>query len=102
MRVDWLPRGAAPHGERLIPAVRAAAVPLFPPSPGQDVAEVDGLLWEVPEPTGPVDLYAWLAGEAGVITTLRRYLVTERGMDRRSVAFMGYWRRGRSEDGRNT
>jgi NADPH-dependent ferric siderophore reductase len=54
-------------------------------------------LWEVPEesPFGP--LYAWLAGEAAVIRTLRRHLVAERGMDRRAVAFMGYWRLGRAE-----
>lgn len=42
-------------------------------------------------------LYAWFAGEAGVIKTLRRHLVTHRGVDRKSVAFMGYWRRGRAE-----
>lgn len=42
-------------------------------------------------------LYVWLAGEAGTITTIRRQLVTELGIDRRSVAFMGYWRRGRAE-----
>ena len=39
-------------------------------------------------------LYAWIAGESGVVTTLRRHLVKELGMDRRQVAFMGYWRRG--------
>ncbi|MFD2353280.1 SIP domain-containing protein [Nonomuraea ferruginea] len=33
-----------------------------------------------------------------MIRTLRRHLVAERGMDRRAVAFMGYWRLGRSED----
>ncbi|NTW42518.1 MAG: siderophore-interacting protein, partial [Cellulomonadaceae bacterium] len=42
-------------------------------------------------------LYAWLAGEAGVIKTLRRHLVTGCGVDRKSVAFMGYWRAGRPE-----
>lgn len=45
----------------------------------------------------PRPMYAWLAGEAAVIRTLRRHLVAERGLDRRSVAFMGYWRMGRSE-----
>jgi NADPH-dependent ferric siderophore reductase len=40
------------------------------------------------------DLYAWIAGEAGVVTALRRHVVREVGMDRREVAFMGYWRRG--------
>jgi NADPH-dependent ferric siderophore reductase len=28
---------------------------------------------------------------------LRRHLVSERGVDRKAVAFMGYWRRGRAE-----
>ena len=42
-------------------------------------------------------LYAWLAGEAGAIKTLRRHLVTTRGVDRRAVAFMGYWRVGKAE-----
>jgi NADPH-dependent ferric siderophore reductase len=40
------------------------------------------------------ELYAWIAGESGVVTGLRRFLVKECGIDRRRVAFMGYWRRG--------
>ncbi|MDP3892553.1 SIP domain-containing protein, partial [Nocardioides sp.] len=39
-------------------------------------------------------LYAWIAGEAGVVTGLRRHLVKELGIDRHQVAFMGYWRQG--------
>ena len=57
----------------------------------------EDILWEVPTPAAPVPLYAWLAGEAGVIRTLRRHLVAERGLDRRAVAFMGYWRLGRAD-----
>jgi NADPH-dependent ferric siderophore reductase len=41
-----------------------------------------------------VDLYAWIAGESAMVTGLRRHLVKELGVDRRQVAFMGYWRRG--------
>ncbi|WP_271223108.1 siderophore-interacting protein [Streptosporangium carneum] len=100
--VTWLPRDGAEHGGRLVPAVRAAADRLLPSlSSPQRLADVDvdvELLWEVPEEgqaTHP--LYAWLAGEAAVIKTLRRHLVAERGLDRRAVAFMGYWRMGRSE-----
>jgi iron complex transport system ATP-binding protein len=52
----------------------------------------------VPEEPGAGRLYAWLAGEAAVIRTLRRHLVAECGVDRRAVAFMGYWRRGRAEN----
>ncbi|MGV9777651.1 siderophore-interacting protein [Streptosporangium sp. NPDC003464] len=103
LTVTWLPRDGSGHGSRLVPAVRAAAGRLLPslPSPRQftdvdvDVEE----LWEVPEEETPAPqrMYAWLAGEAAVIRTLRRHLVAERGLDRQSVAFMGYWRMGRSE-----
>lgn len=43
------------------------------------------------------NFYAWIAGEAGTVKELRRYLVRDLGVDRRRVAFMGYWRRGKSE-----
>ncbi|MEU9007931.1 siderophore-interacting protein [Streptomyces sp. NPDC048551] len=42
--------------------------------------------------------YAWLAGEAGTIRAVRRHLVRERSVDRRSVRFTGYWRFGASEE----
>ena len=50
---------------------------------------------ELPEGTG----YAWIAGESGSVKALRRHLVRERELDRRRVTFVGYWRRGVSEDG---
>ena len=37
---------------------------------------------------------ALVQGEAAAVRAMRRHLVGERGIDRRSVAFMGYWRRG--------
>jgi NADPH-dependent ferric siderophore reductase len=168
VRVTWLPRDGAAHGERLIPAMRAATerllggterllggterllggterllggterllggaatarVPEADASQGgasqggasqggasqggasqggaseggqvelEDVDVDNDVLWEVPEPVADVSrFYAWLAGEAAVIKTLRRHLVAECGVDRRSVAFMGYWRLGRAED----
>ncbi|NUR02493.1 MAG: siderophore-interacting protein [Streptomyces sp.] len=42
--------------------------------------------------------YAWIAGESGSVKQLRRHLVQERGMDRRRVTFVGYWRQGLSEE----
>ncbi|MEV5608513.1 siderophore-interacting protein [Streptomyces sp. NPDC052225] len=42
--------------------------------------------------------YAWLAGESGTMRELRRHLVRERGYDKRAVTFVGYWKRGLSED----
>ncbi|WP_433318655.1 siderophore-interacting protein [Micromonospora sp. CA-269861] len=100
VEVRWLARGADGYGSRLVPAVVAAAGELLTPGASkaaQPVPDVDlntEILWEVPEEVASAPLYAWLAGEAGVIRTLRRHLVAERGLDRRSVAFMGYWRLG--------
>jgi NADPH-dependent ferric siderophore reductase len=42
--------------------------------------------------------YAWIAGESGRVKELRRHLVDERGIDRRRVTFVGYWRQGLSEE----
>ncbi|MEV0384637.1 siderophore-interacting protein [Nonomuraea sp. NPDC050643] len=103
VKVTWLARNGGERGAALVPAVQAAAGRLLPPLPTPDTfddVDVDAdELWEVPEEELPDygPLYAWLAGEAAVIKTLRRHLVAERGLDRRSVAFMGYWRKGRSE-----
>ncbi|MGK5696232.1 siderophore-interacting protein [Streptomyces sp. URMC 128] len=42
--------------------------------------------------------YVWIAGESGCVKQLRRHFVGERGIDRRRVTFVGYWRRGVSEE----
>jgi Siderophore-interacting protein len=110
VKVTWLPRDGAAHGARLIPAVRETTAALAraaaaPPAAeaGGELSDIDvdsDLLWEVPTPAVAAaydGLYAWLAGEAGVVKTLRRHLVQELGIDRRAVAFMGYWRLGRAE-----
>jgi NADPH-dependent ferric siderophore reductase len=110
VEVTWLPRRTdeaatpAPHGTRLSAAV-VRAVHELPgcagpaPQPLDDVDVDAEILWEVPEglprTSGP---YAWLAGEAGTVKGLRRHLVQETGLDRGSVAFMGYWRLGRAGD----
>ncbi|MBB6373925.1 NADPH-dependent ferric siderophore reductase [Pseudonocardia eucalypti] len=41
--------------------------------------------------------YVWLAGEAGMVRTLRRHLTGDRGIDKKAVTFVGYWRRGKTE-----
>ncbi|WP_436520558.1 siderophore-interacting protein [Actinoplanes sp. HUAS TT8] len=104
IRVTWIPRDGADHGVKLVPAVQAAAAHLLGDAAGvttadlEDVDVDEDLLWEVPDGTEATDgFYAWLAGEAAVIKTLRRHLVATCGVDRRAVAFMGYWRLGRAE-----
>jgi NADPH-dependent ferric siderophore reductase len=104
VEVVWLPRDGAPLGSLLGPAVLAhlGAAPVI-----EEPTEVEPDLWETPsysssgEPVEGLattpdqrDLYAWIAGESAVVTALRRALVGELGLDRRQVAFMGYWRRG--------
>lgn len=125
--VRWLVRGDTGVGTRLEDAVhevvrtREAAGEHWghgdaEPGAGDEaeLEEVDidtAILWEVPQrltaaahASGPEDdvdaarrFYAWIAGEAGVVKALRRYLVREVGVDRRQVAFMGYWRIGKAE-----
>ena len=99
-------RTAAPRNEHLVRAVREAATTLVPEGRGADVEEIDldtDILWEVPRTAKggaalkKAPVYAWLAGESSAIKTLRRALVTRHGVDRRAVAFMGYWRIGRAE-----
>ena len=116
--ITWLAREEHPHGHVLVPAVQdwtarhldaiapAAAVV---PQHLEDVDVDSQLLWDSPvlqvQPTDACgrgercggEFYAWFAGEAGMIKTLRRFLVAEVGVCRRRVAFMGYWRHGRAE-----
>lgn len=103
VRVSWLPRGGAAHGVKLSAAVHAwgreraaSATARTEVTCPDDEATSEDILWEVPESVDGSE-YAWLAGEAGTITALRRHLVRDLGIDRRSVAFMGYWRQGRAE-----
>ncbi|MFD5802953.1 siderophore-interacting protein [Streptomyces sp. NPDC127020] len=42
--------------------------------------------------------YVWIAGESGCVKSLRRHFVRERGIDRRRVTFVGYWRQGLTEE----
>ncbi|TXJ85146.1 siderophore-interacting protein [Streptomyces lavendulae] len=47
---------------------------------------------------GAAHPYVWIAGESGQVKALRRHFVGERGVDRRRVTFVGYWRRGLTEE----
>ncbi|WP_114202546.1 siderophore-interacting protein [Janibacter anophelis] len=49
----------------------------------------------VDSPASTADLdYAWLCGESGLATSLRRHLVQQVGMDKRDITFSGYWKLG--------
>ncbi|HYJ51358.1 MAG TPA: siderophore-interacting protein [Microbacterium sp.] len=100
-------RGAGQRHEHLVTAVEEAAGRLAPAGRGSEVEEIDvdnDILWEVPRTAKggaalkSAPLYSWLAGEAGAIKAMRRRLVATHGVDRRAVAFMGYWRLGKAEN----
>ncbi|WP_020674048.1 siderophore-interacting protein [Amycolatopsis nigrescens] len=50
-------------------------------------------------PLRPGRCYTWVAGEAKLATGLRRHLVNDRGTAKSDIAFIGYWRHGRSSPG---
>lgn len=111
--LTWLPRDGEPRGRALHEAVLDhLGAPAATVAPVVEAGVEEGLdvdLWETPTYSSsgePVDevvsvvghdlagLYAWIAGESAVVTGLRRALVRDLGVDRRQVAFMGYWRLG--------
>lgn len=104
--VSWVARGEAAPGTALMPAVQGwlaqnpQVVAAATATGTQNLDEVDvdpEILWESPEVTH-TGFYAWIAGESAAVKTLRRLLVRDHGIDRSRVAFMGYWRLGRSEN----
>ncbi|MFF1878442.1 siderophore-interacting protein [Leifsonia sp. NPDC058230] len=103
--VTWLDRAGGANGCALVPAVERwvaehpETVDAAAAARAQSLDDIDidvETLWELPE-HAPSGLYAWIAGESGTVKTIRRLLVTHNGVDRGRVAFMGYWRLGKSE-----
>ena len=115
--VTYLPRspgdGAGEEharGERLTAAVRDWATAWTAEAGGDAVAtgasgavEDDenvsttetGILWEEGAEGG--GLRVWVATDATTVRGLRRVLLKEQGLDRKSCSFMGYWRPGARE-----
>jgi NADPH-dependent ferric siderophore reductase len=47
----------------------------------------------------PGRVYAWVAGESRLATSVRRHLVDDRGVPKPDISFAGYWRHGWSAPG---
>jgi NADPH-dependent ferric siderophore reductase len=112
--VRWLPRNAAAYGRRVVQEVRHHLG--LPPSTEFEAlpelpSDLDIDVWETPRYSSSGedveaqlgtrslghdldDTYAWIAGESWMVKVLRRSLVSELGVERAQVAFMGYWREG--------
>ncbi|WP_406152093.1 siderophore-interacting protein [Streptomyces sp. NBC_01012] len=76
VRIHWLGRDDSRlrPGARALEAVRQASLPAGP-------------------------FYTWVAGESRLATSVRRHLVNDRGVPKRDISFVGYWRLGRSSPG---
>ncbi|GAA4918787.1 siderophore-interacting protein [Streptomyces coeruleoprunus] len=101
--LEWLPAGTraqvwleVPHaGDRLEPRTAADATVTWLVRDEGAPPAVEAV--RAAEVTGAAP-YVWIAGESGAVKALRRHFVNERGFDRRRVTFVGYWRKGLSED----
>jgi NADPH-dependent ferric siderophore reductase len=116
--VIWADETALPAASAILewlPAETRAQVFLEVPYSGdrtEPVTEADATVtWLVREEGAPSAVaaiegtalpgeapYVWIAGESGSVKALRRHFVRDRGLDRRRVTFVGYWRKGLSED----
>ena len=104
LKVEWLVReGVAPtppEGKLMAAAAARASLPEMAQAGGEALAAVDldrEILWDRATPQAG-RFYAWVAGESEAVLTIRRLLIKERGLDRRTANLMGYWRRGRALD----
>lgn len=100
-RLNWLPRDVlgAQHGETLIHAAQELAE-LPPPDSERRPIKVSQRgeelrPWDSAQPADN-SFYAWVAGESGTVMKIRRFLINERGQERRNLTLMGYWRQGTS------
>lgn len=106
LRLEWLARDAAGRplaGELMVDAAQRAAIPVHEiadggaPSVLKDIDIDSEILWEKAAPQSGA-FYGWIAGESGAVMAIRRLLIKERGLDRRSLNLMGYWRQGKVLD----
>ncbi|WP_406148866.1 siderophore-interacting protein [Streptomyces sp. NBC_01012] len=102
--LEWLPAGTearvwleVPHaGDRLEIRTEADAHITWLVRDEGAPSAVDAVrATELPGDDAP---YVWIAGESSGVKALRRHFVQERRFDRKRITFVGYWRRGLSEE----
>lgn len=101
VEAQWLPRTGG-YGQALTAAVKGLDLSAVLPSSltseaDEAVSRLDidaEILWDT-EVDETSEFYAWIACETRAARDIRLHLTRERGLSRRSVACMGYWREGR-------
>lgn len=99
--LTWLPRGcngsSSVRGEELYQQLRTILDVKLPEHLGRtDTVTDDEIVWGLANHEHH-QTYVFIAGESAVIKTLRRICVNDAGMDKNTVSFMGYWKRGKAE-----
>lgn len=103
LEVEWMPRADTGEAQPMVAALQRARLPAMKVDTQAETLEMIDLdkkiVWHR---AAPVDdgFYAWIAGEASSVLAIRHHLINERGVDRRALNLMGYWRRGQSVDDR--
>lgn len=101
VEVIWVPRevdeGESNHDQvrRLVSGWAAGRGTTSPSAPDDGPEMAGDLIWDEGSADQRLDdWYVWIAGESSMVTGLRRLLVNDHGLDKRRIAFMGYWKHG--------
>lgn len=101
LELEWIARGDGDHGAAMIDAAQRARLPETALRAVEALPDVDieaTLPWDRAAPGTPGAFYGWVAGESSAVMAIRKHLIQERGLDRKSLNLMGYWRLGRVLD----
>lgn len=101
LNLQWLARSAPEDevrpGTLMAARVRKASLPAATSGGEVELEDVDidtVVPWDRAQPVDG-EFYAWIAGESEAVMDIRQFLIRDRGIDRRNLNLMGYWRYGK-------
>ncbi|MFK4259596.1 siderophore-interacting protein [Agrobacterium tumefaciens] len=104
LEVNWMARenAGATYGALMVQATASADIPDTALASTAaiglpDVENDTDKMWDRAD-TQDGRFYGWVAGESDAVRRIRTHLVKERGIDRKSLNLMGYWKEGRERD----
>ncbi|EPJ55405.1 MAG: hypothetical protein OFPI_03830 [Osedax symbiont Rs2] len=100
LHIHWLTRGdssTADANDEILTALNNLALPHLAAdhSTVQSLENTDKL-WQLASSCAGDNFYAWIGGERTMVDALRRLLLTTKGIDKKLISFMAYWRRGKA------